>query len=168
MAFEWTPERIEELLSLWRQGLTSYQMAAHFGVSRSAVCGKIHRERVKANHVIERRREPRRRSSPTDKPRSKKPMLTLPESAGSVSRIVSPALPVFDDGRLASILDVTGCRWPVKDDPAFVGGVAFCNHAQKDGSSYCAHHAQINKAPYSDELLRRTYKQINFILKRAA
>ena len=66
-------------------------------------------------------------------------MLTLATRAESVSRFVSLPIPAPDEGQLASIVDVTGCKWPVRDDPDFVGGVAFCNHAT-DGRVYCAHH----------------------------
>lgn len=163
-AFQWTPERIDELLTMFRQGYTSYQMAAHFGVSRGSVMGKLHRVRIAMGEKPKRQSDLTR----TERRRRAKMLTTLASRADSVSAYVQPNPFVPDEGHLASIVDVTGCRWPVKDDPAFVGGVAFCNHAQKDGSSYCAHHAHINKAPYSDELLRRTYKQINFILKRAA
>jgi hypothetical protein len=95
-------------------------------------------------------------------------MLTLPIRAESVSAFVTPAVAAPDLGQIASIVDVTGCRWPVHDDPSFVGGVAFCNHEQKPGTSYCPYHAAQNKAAYSDELIRRTFSQVNYILKRLA
>ena len=66
-------------------------------------------------------------------------MLTLATRAESVSRFVSLPIPAPDEGQLASIVDVTGCKWPVRDDADFVGGVAFCNHAT-NGGVYCPHH----------------------------
>ena len=95
-------------------------------------------------------------------------MLTLPERAGSVMRIVEPAPTPPDQGQLASIVDVSGCRWPVKDDPEFIGGVAFCNHGQRDGSPYCEYHARVNVAPYSREAIRNTIKQSLYVLKVAS
>lgn len=149
----WTPERIEELMTLWRQGLTTYEMAAKLRVTRNTICGKLYRERVKRGLIEEKPRPPRDRrkaaNSGTVEKRTytrREPMLTLAESAGSVSRIVSVPVAVPDLGQLASIVDVTGCRWPVRDDAAFVGGVAFCNHSQEDGSSYCPYHAGRNRA----------------------
>lgn len=156
-AFQWTPERTEELMRLSFEGHTTYQLAAYFGVSRGTVSGKIFREKCKLGLLKEPDRSHRIRN------RSKRKAMKESDPGFMPMLALVP-----DESRLASIIDATGCKWPVRDDAAFVGGVAFCNHAQKDGSSYCAHHAQINKAPYSDELLRRTYKQINFILKRAA
>lgn len=162
----WTPELVEELLTLWRQGLSASVIASKIGGTRNAVIGKIHREERKAG--VKARKQRPVSVHPTDKPRSKKPMLTLPQRAGSVSRIVSAALPVPDEGQIASIVDVTGCRWPVKDDPAFVGGVGFCNHVQKDGSSYCAYHAHANRASYSRTLISDTIKSAIYMYKRAA
>ena len=40
----WTDERIEQLKTLWKQGLTASQIADEMGgVSRNAVIGKAHR-----------------------------------------------------------------------------------------------------------------------------
>lgn len=157
---EWTPALIDELLTLWKQGLTSYQLAAHFGVSRNSICGKLHRERIKMGHVVVRRREPRNRN-----PFRKKAMnvpIVVPVSAPPLA--LGP-----DESRLASIVDVTGCRWPVKDDPSFVGGIACCNHEQKDGSSYCPYHDHLKTASYSRTLIRQTIRDaIHLYVKAAA
>jgi len=136
----WTPELIDELMMLYSQGLTSYQMAAHFKTTRNAICGKIHREKVRRGDVIPAPRK-RRKASPTDQQRKRdKLMLTLPSRAESVSAYVPLKPEAPDLGQLASIVDVTGCKWPVRDDPEFVGGVAFCNHVAADGASYCPYH----------------------------
>lgn len=43
-AFDWTPERIEKAVSLFKQGLTATEIANRLnGPSRSAVLGKLHR-----------------------------------------------------------------------------------------------------------------------------
>lgn len=94
--------------------------------------------------------------------------MTLPnEPVG----FVFPALPVPDPrpdmGNLASIIDVTGCRWPVKDDPSFIGGVGFCNH-DTDGKTYCPYHTQQSVASYSQTLIKRTTRHALSVYKRAA
>lgn len=162
LAFDWTEARIDELISMWRTGFTTYQMADHFGVSRNTVCGKLHREKIKRGILEPKPRV--RRPSPTDKPRKERKM-TLPDRAGFVFARVNPVVAVPDEGQLASIVDVTGCRWPVKDDPAFVGGVAFCNHGT-DGKSYCPYHEQINVASYSRKPIRKTIKDAVFAYTR--
>jgi hypothetical protein len=73
-------------------------------------------------------------------------MLTLPERAESVLKFVTPKPVAPDLGQLASIVDVTGCKWPVRDDAEFIGGIAFCNHEAADGASYCPYHAEAAKA----------------------
>jgi hypothetical protein len=167
----WTPETIDELIRLWRQGLTSYQLAKHFNTTRNSIMGKLHREKLRRatqGEPIERRAPANTGTITKRRYTRREAMLTLPERAGSVLRIVEPAPVVPDQGQLASIVDVTGCRWPVKDDPEFIGGFAFCNHAQRDGSAYCEYHARMNVAPWSADAKRRTEATINYILKRVA
>ncbi len=168
----WTPETVDELMTMWAGGLTSYQLADHFKTSRNAIMGKVHRERLRRAKQGEptERRVAVQSSDTVSKRRytRREPMLTLASSAGSVMRIVEPTPTPPDQGQLASIVDVTGCRWPVKDDPEYIGGVAFCNHGQRDGSPYCEYHARVNVAPWSAEAIRKTFKQVNFLLKRSA
>jgi hypothetical protein len=40
---EWTTEDDAEVLRMLSQGQTRRQIAAHFGVTRNAICGKVHR-----------------------------------------------------------------------------------------------------------------------------
>jgi hypothetical protein len=168
---EWTPAQVEELISLWRQGRTSYELAAHFNVTRNSIMGKLHREKLrreKTGDPIERRAPANNGTITKRRYTRREAMLTLPERAESVLRIVSPKPAVPDQGQLASIVDVTGCRWPIKDDPEYVGGVAFCNHSQRENSPYCEYHARENVAPYSREAIRRTIKQSLYLLKVAS
>jgi GcrA cell cycle regulator len=178
MKFDWTPELIDQMLSLLDSGLSTAQVARQMGTTRNSVIGKAHRERVKrglpaAIRPLKRKPSITDISRPPRQRRTKVQLsLALPERAESVSPSVSPIVtvsePAPDLGQLASIVDVTGCRWPVRDDADFVGGVAFCNHSQDEGSSYCPYHRAKNKAAYSDELVRRTFKQVNYILKKVA
>lgn len=165
-AFDWTEARIEELLRMWRTGLTTYQMADTFGVSRNTICGKLHRVKI-ARGLIEGK--PRvRKPSTTDKPPRRKPMLTLPGRAAFVITAHRQDAAKPDEGQLASIIDVTGCKWPVKDDPSYVGGVAFCNHGTDEGKSYCPYHTAESVASYSRTLIRKTIKDAVFAYNRKA
>lgn len=165
MKYDWTPELIEQMLSLLDSNQTTTQVARKLGTTKNAIIGKSRRERVKRGLLPESARDTR----PNRNRRKKVQLfLPLPERAASVSSYVAPKLPAPDLGQLASIVDVTGCRWPVTDDAAFIGGVAFCNHGQDEGSSYCPYHRAMNKASYSDELIRRTFKHVNHILKKVA
>ena len=79
-----------------------------------------------------------------------------------------PYVPIPDESRLASIIDVTGCKWPVRDDAEFIGGIACCNHSTPDASPYCEYHAKKAKASYSRTLIRETVKSALYVYKVAA
>lgn len=152
---EWNAAQVEELMALWRQGLTSYEIARHFGITRNSVMGRLHREKKRMadkGQSIERRRVANEGTITKRRYTRREPMLTLPSSAGSVMRIVEPAPAVPDQGQLASIVDVTGCRYAVREDADFIGGQAFCNHAQREGSSYCEYHHGLTSTPYRMKL----------------
>ena len=156
MNFEWTTERIEEVLRLQlEEGWTTYQLAAHFGVSRNSVCGKLFREKAKRGIATKLPFRPRTNPVPKTKAERKPSVSQAPD--GFVLR-VQPQKPVFvaDEGQLASIVDVTGCRWAVRDDASFVGGHAFCNAPQDSNSPYCAHHRAVNVAKDSNRQIKKT------------
>jgi GcrA cell cycle regulator len=39
----WTPERIEQLIQLWDEGVTTAEIGRRIGVTKNAVIGKVHR-----------------------------------------------------------------------------------------------------------------------------
>jgi hypothetical protein len=143
----WTEEKTQQLASLLAQGRAYREIAEIFGTTRNAIIGKVQRERIKRGHTS----EPRKRvlSAPPPKPAP----ATLPEPKR---------------GPAVGLLDVTGCKWPVAKDASLIGGHAFCNHARAEGKPYCPYHVHASIAPYSAELKRRTFKSLQFILKRAA
>lgn len=147
--FDWTEERIETALRLQRENHSTKEIARHLGTTKNAVIGKLHRVK------IARGEKPKRKSDTTRNERRKRrnKMLTLATRAESVSRYVSAPIPKPDEGMLASIVDVTGCRFPVREDASFVGGQAFCNHEQDGNSPYCPYHHKMTsyKAPSKPE-----------------
>lgn len=154
MSFEWTIERIDEVLRLQlEEGWTTYQLAAHFGVSRNTICGKLFREKAKRGIKTNLLFKPRTKPAPKTKA-ERKPAVS--KAVGFVLR-TQPQEPSFiNEGQLASIVDVTGCRWAVRDDPSFVGGHAFCNAPQDGNSPYCAHHRAVNVARDSNRQIKKT------------
>lgn len=164
---EWNDDQVNELMALFRRGMTSGEIAERIGVSRNTVGGTVFRlKRDLGLSTPEGRVTHKRRSSPTDHHRSKT-MLTLPQSAGFVSSYVYPPPRKPDEGQLASIVDVSGCKWPVRDDPEFVGGQAFCNHGT-NGATYCPFHKQASVASYSRSLIRQTTRAAIHVSKRAS
>jgi GcrA cell cycle regulator len=129
----WTDDRVEQLKSLWTEGLSASQIArALGGVTRNAVIGKVHRLGLAG------------RASPS---RSERPR--IPSSPRVSIRSHIPAPPVieedplqFDDGSFATVLTISDhmCRWPIGDPSD--GEFHFCGRKVKAGSPYCEAHAR--------------------------
>lgn len=167
----WTQEQRDELVALWNSGSKTYsELAAYFGVSRSSIAGRMRREKhIRGLPIDESHAHNTRRTGLPRSERRKKKMFTLPARAEfvlSAYKVPDPRIP--DEGQLASIVDVTGCKWPVRDDAEFVGGVAFCNYAVDGDKSYCPYHAQINVASFSRSLIRKTIKSALHLVKEKA
>lgn len=144
MIFDWTQDRVAEALRLSGEGKSATEIAAVFGITRNAVIGKLHRLRATA------KTEP---SKPKLSPKKRTPGMLLPVSRAVPKRDLGPPPSL---GNLAGILDVTGCRFPVREDADFIGGQAFCNCAQREGSSYCEYHHQLTSTPYKMKLDGKT------------
>jgi hypothetical protein len=156
----WTEEKTQQLASLLAQGRAYREIAEIFGTTRNAIIGKVQRERIKGGHVP----QPLKRvldgaASPAKRP---------PSTSAGVGAILPAIAPPPRTGPAVGLLDVTGCKWPVAKDASLIGGHAFCNHAKADGKPYCPYHVNASIAPYSAELKRRTFKSLQFLLKRAA
>lgn len=152
----WTQEQRDELVALWDNGKRSYsEMARLLGLSKNQVVGRMRREKRIRGLEVEDQFSHRTRTNKIHQKREKK-MLTLPSRAGYIiSKRVPPRFPKPEEGQLASIIDVTVCRWPVSYSDTAPGGHLFCNHAVEDGS-YCPYHTHENTAAYSRALIRKT------------
>lgn len=160
----WTAEQIDQIMDmLLVQKMSFGDIARHFGVTRSSIAGRVRREKARRG-IPPNSKFQNRTSEKADKPRKRRAdMLTLPARADfALSAYVQTGPQKPSEGFLASIVDVNGCRWPVKDDPAYVGGVAFCNHAT-DGKTYCPYHTQESVATYSRKLIKKTVKDAIFV-----
>jgi hypothetical protein len=151
--FTWTPEAVEQMLHLWlAKGWSAGMIAREMGTTKNSIIGKVHREQAKRGF-------PKRPSPIVAKPKpySRRKPAVPDKPVGFVLRR-KPQKGVFvpPEGQLASIVDVTGCRWAVRDDASFVGGHAFCNGPQAHGSAYCEHHKAVNVASYSATLIKKT------------
>ena len=100
----WTDDRIEQLKSLWTEGLSSTQIArALGGLTRNAVIGKVHRLGLAGRASPHRNDRPRLPLAPKVSMRTHLPP---PEP------VVEQDILTFDDGTHATILTVTDrmCR----------------------------------------------------------
>jgi GcrA cell cycle regulator len=145
---EWSSERIEQLRSLWHDGLSASQIATHLGgITRNAVIGKAHRlgltgrpSPIKNRSVgVSRPRPPRRprvEHAPTARAIAAAPAIHQ-------HRHVEPPPPLeLEDMPGATILTLTDriCKWPIGDPrhPDF----HFCGRASAEGLPYCTEHAR--------------------------
>ena len=146
-AMNWSDDRVEQLKSLWTEGLSASQIArALGGVTRNAVIGKVHRLGLAG------------RASPS---RSERPRVPMTPKVPSV-RTQLPAVAVveedpltLDDGSHATVLTISDrmCRWPIGDPAATE--FHFCGHSPKSGSPYCEAHA---RKAYQPQQTRREVK----------
>lgn len=128
----WTDERIEQLKSLWIEGLSASRIAKVMGgISRNAVIGKVHRLGL-AGRASAPRGERIRVAAPHKHPRMHVPPPPIVEE--------DPI--VLEDGSFATVLTIRDrmCRWPIGDpsDNEF----HFCGRNPKSGSPYCEAHSQ--------------------------
>lgn len=147
---DWTEQRIETALKLWREGLSASLIATQLGgTSRSAVLGKLHRMKVDLHRDVPRRRK--KAGVPRSRKRRQPSGLPLPtvQSAFAAALAAAPLepLPPMTDkpapaGQRRSLVELEPhhCRWPIGDvsDADF----HFCGAQRVSGLSYCLPHAR--------------------------
>jgi GcrA cell cycle regulator len=139
----WTEERVDQLKTLWTEGLSASQIARVLGgVTRNAVIGKVHRLGLAGRASPSRSERPRMPSAPKVQTRTHAPAPPVVEE--------DPL--VLDDGSHATVLTINDrmCRWPIGDPSG--DEFHFCGRKPKNGSPYCEAHAQ--KA-YQPQQVRR-------------
>jgi GcrA cell cycle regulator len=144
---EWSSERIEQLRSLWHDGLSASQIATHLGgITRNAVIGKAHRLGLTGRpSPIKNRSISVARPRPPRRPRVEHTHAPRAVAAAPVHHVrhVEPPQPVeLEDMPGATILTLTDriCKWPIGDPrhPDF----HFCGRASAEGLPYCTDHAR--------------------------
>ncbi len=145
----WTEERIEQLKTLWKEGLSASQIARRLGgTTRNAVIGKVHRIGLSGRVVPVVRRtfsKPRRRIVKPAAPQRIVAAFTPRVRLRPDFPTEPLPLPVDDyyvaPERRKGVLELTAddCRWPIGDpqQPDF----HFCGGVRVPGLPYCAHHA---------------------------
>jgi GcrA cell cycle regulator len=133
-AINWSDDRVEQLKTLWTEGLSASQIArALGGVTRNAVIGKVHRLGLAG------------RASPS---RAERPRVSMSPKVPSL-RSHQPPAPIveedplqLEDGNFATVLTISDrmCRWPIGDPSA--SEFHFCGRSPKSGSPYCEAHAR--------------------------
>lgn len=145
----WTDENVEKLKALWKEGLSSAQIAMRMGLaSRSVVIGKLFRlgltdqmrgkQSQKVIQRVVRAGRPKtnfRKAAPTTQPPSP-PQFQREEYAS----IIDDEIDIPASKRKALVdLDVGDCRWPIghPGEP----DLGFCGKSAASGLPYCEAHA---------------------------
>lgn len=147
----WSDDRVEQLKSLWQEGLSASQVASALGnVTRNAVLGKLHRLGLLAGSA-----EPRPERSRSSIPRSR---TIRPSEIALLVPVVEPDPFTFEDGTFATVVTVSDrmCRWPIGDPKA--GDFHFCGQAPMSGSCYCEAHTLRAHQPGPPKHRRRTHR----------
>ena len=108
----WTNDRVDQLKSLWTEGLSASQIAQTLGegITRNAVIGKVHRLGLAGRSMPSRVDRPRLPSVPRIHLRARQPEPPVVEEE-----------PIqLEDGSFVGVLTINDrmCRWPIGDPSA--------------------------------------------------
>lgn len=142
----WTDERVEQLKTLWAEGLSASQIARVLGgVTRNAVIGKVHRLGLAG------RAGPAR----AERPRSSLSHKSVVRMAAPEPEIIEEDPVPLEDGNFATVLTINDrmCRWPIGDPSE--NQFHFCGRKPKSASPYCEAHARKAYQPHQQRRDRR-------------
>lgn len=155
---KWTKADCARAAEMLRAGMTAGEMAPHWGITRNAVCGRVHRDPELRKIGFDKHRDEASTRYPTTKlsryagvlavSKAKKPyfeavnMATRMESLSRGAKPL-PAVPTAFECRSIPLMDLKhgNCRWPV-NTPARGESYLFC--ANPADGSYCQHHKAIS------------------------
>ena len=154
---KWTPDQDEILKRMALKGFSMSQIGNALHCSRNACIGRWHRLKAidvnltlpfKTSRILETVEDPSRISPQllrnTTPKRRCEPRRAMPKTSKVGVGFLLPALPEPSRGPAIGILDITGCKWAIGEDPKVYGTHTFCNHAVDGNSPYCAYHRQLN------------------------
>ena len=142
----WTEEMINDLKQMWKDGLTTNEIAKRLGVSKNSIVGKVHRLNLKARpSPIKKKEEVTTAETPVVKEEKEEKAKTASKKLKKVSitpvNIAKPKEAKKDQHLKLTELDNHTCRWPLGDprDDNF----CFCGKAVRGGQTYCEEHSAI-------------------------
>ena len=151
----WTEQMVEDLKSMWKEGLTTGEIGKRLNVSKNSIVGKVHRlglsgrpSPIKKKSDAPAPKEPaapkiKEPAKPVEKPIAKEeksePVRPKTETAPAVSGTF--AAPRHKGNVSLTELDNHTCRWPIGDpkDENF----HFCGKKVRIGQTYCEEHAAV-------------------------
>lgn len=143
----WTNEMIDKLRQMWKQGLTTSEIAKKIGVSKNSIVGKVHRLNLTARPSPIKKKENVVVEQPVQKnvektPKSAKPVKKVKIEPVEISpTVVQPTTVEKTECIPLTELDNHTCRWPIGDPRD--EGFCFCGKKVRSGQTYCEEHAAI-------------------------
>lgn len=143
----WTSEMIDKLRQMWKQGLTTSEIAKKIGVSKNSIVGKVHRLNLTARPSPIKKKEDLALEQPAQKNVEKAAKHTKSVKKVKIEPVeISPTVvmptPVEKEGCIPlTELDNHTCRWPIGDPRD--EGFCFCGKKVRSGQTYCEEHAAI-------------------------
>lgn len=135
----WNKARINDLTTLFHQGLSFSLIAVELGVSKNAACGKAHRMGLQPRFELTACK-PREIRSP--------PFRHAMKPTAPVAPIVMETAPESVDYRCTILgLNDCTCRWPLWSMEAGEGDRWYCGHPTarlSEGRPYCQRHARLS------------------------
>lgn len=118
-----TPQRIHLITTIWREGMTSEEIAKAVGATKGSIIGiyKRHRD-ILSTTPLPKRGTHGNHYRPKPKP-------------------IAPYAPLC-----VSLVDNNGCSWPVNDGAPYL----FCGHSRLGKYSYCSMHHKISRGRGTD------------------
>ncbi len=143
---EWN---LEEAILMWNSGKSSSQIAAHFGVTRNAVIGKMNRARAKGLNVASKPNPFKAKPVPYSKPK-------VASKSQLILKLVQEDQPM-KEGLAIYDLEPGQCKYSVGESES--GEYLFCGKAHTN-IAYCDMHHQIchSKPVKKEQISRRDYK----------
>jgi GcrA cell cycle regulator len=153
----WTTERVELLKNRFEAGLSCREIAAHIGVSRNAVIGKLSRLNLSREKSAGERRPARKRAAreALKGAFNGARLKTTPRLQYRMLQAVytDPQPPLDDeeinDEHRCSLFELSEqrCRWPISSPGA--ADFCFCGNPPVEGLPYCPGHTRLAYRPTS-------------------
>lgn len=156
----WTEQMVEDLRTMWKQGLTTAEIGKRLNVTKNSIVGKVHRlglsgrpspikkkneEAVSAESQKTAEAAQSASAKKEDVASQKKENAKIENSVVHEVKAPVQSAPKFDPAKkgMMSLMDLDNhtCRWPLGDpkDENF----HFCGRKVKIGQTYCEEHANI-------------------------
>ena len=139
-----TPELEQWAVDAAATGMSAQAIAGEIGVTRNAVCGKLHRAMVRAGHIVKRQKPRKWMPKTTFAPQARQPSMPVPVKLPPLRPSPMP-VPIVYTGDAVYIRDLAddGCRFAVSPHNVGPREHLFCNQEQRENSKYCPPHHEL-------------------------